>query len=227
MSGKFCIKRLFGAISAIGALCVFSLALPSDTFAEVIDTAALTSGSADGIDAELTDIQDVGNGFLVANSDDSVRYFTEDFVSFKAVNVYDDKESFDGDGSRYGSPGNMDEIKWADGVYMARSTTYDNIGKSPSPLGGVRFLYILDADFELLKKIEFDNYVREMSYVDGIYYVCVSNKTAAYKNSEDIVNEVYSSADLEQWTLREGLEHVPQSNGGVAVVLKDLNVYLF
>ncbi|MBE5041052.1 hypothetical protein [Ructibacterium gallinarum] len=46
----------------------------------------------------------------------------------------------------------MDEIEWADRVYLARSNPYDS-GKSGRVLEQFGYLYILDRDFQLIKKI--------------------------------------------------------------------------
>ena len=126
----------------------------------------------------------------------------------------------------------MNEIKWADGVYMARTNIYDNIGKSGRVVESGGHLYILDENFQFLKKIEFDEYIREMSYIEGKYYVRITNRAHLRANvwsatADDIIDKVYSSVDLEDWAERPDLEHVPLNNGVKTITMKDYNIYLF
>ncbi len=183
------------------------------------------------IHTDVSDVQYVGNGYLVNKqneNEETERLFTEDFENFRSVSVFNDRENYD----RYSRAGYMDEIIWADGVYMARSNVYDNTSKSGRCLEKEGYLYILDENFQCYKKIQFDWYVRAMSYVNGIYYVKISNRAYLYENvwgftEADIVEKVYSSTDLENWTERDDLENIPLNNGTNVITLKDLNIYTF
>ncbi len=71
-----------------------------------------------------------------------------------------------------------------------------------------------------------------MSYINGVYYVKISNRTFLRENvwsatADDVVEKVYSSSDLENWTERNELENVPLCNGTNTITLKDLNIYTF
>ncbi len=66
------------------------------------------------------------------------------------INPFDDKDSFD----KFSRAGHMDEIKWADGMYPARSNVYDNIGKSGRVLEKEGNLYLLNKDFQLGGKLK-------------------------------------------------------------------------
>ena len=115
---------------------------------------------------------------------------------------------------------------------MARSNVYDNFWKSGRVFEEKGYLYILNKDFGLLDKIEFEYYVREMSYIDGIYYVGISNQAFLRANrwgsvESDVVEKVYSSKDLSDWSEESNLEHVPISNGTKNITLKDEQIYIF
>ena len=172
---------------------------------------------------DISYIEDVGNGYLVDKKDDygnTACYFTSDFINFKEVNVYVADEDVTLPGSATGVLG---EIIWADGVYIARMNDYDTPAHSGRFVEKLGNLYILDTDFQLIKKIQFDWYVREISCVDGIYYVRLDN-TALLKHSnvyKDHVDKVYSSSDLINWSERPDFKHVPLSNGLTTVIHND------
>lgn len=120
------------------------------------------------------DIRYVGNGYIITQQDADgyeKTLFTSDFVNFQTVILYNDANAFD----PFSRMGNMDEIIWTDGAYIARSDVYDNMGKSGRVLEDYSYLYLLNEQFDLVKKIKFDHYIKEMSYVNGYYYVCISN----------------------------------------------------
>ena len=187
----------------------------------------------------VAQLQDVGNGWLLDFKDENgsyqrrynengayQRYFTEDFIGFRPVWLFKDTDI-----STHSRAGYMDEIKWADGVYLARSNPYDS-GKPGKVFEQFGYLYILDTDFQLVKKIEFDWYVREMSYIDGVYYVRIWNERGLRANHpgyppEAIVDLVYSSRDLENWETESELQHVPVTNGSTVLTLKDEKLYTF
>ena len=57
----------------------------------------------------------------------------------------------------------------------------------------------------------------------------ISNRTFLRENvwsatADDVVEKVYSSSDLENWTERNELENVPLCNGTNTITLKDLNM---
>ena len=174
---------------------------------------------------DLSSIKYIGNGYLVTKIDENnqrSRCFTEDFSQLIDVpSCYNDSANLD----PYSRAGNMDEIIWADGVYLARSNVYDVPPTSGRVLEKNGYLYILDTDFQLLKRIEFDWYVREMSYIDGVYYVCINNQSFLRANQwgatqDDVVNKVYSSTDLEGW------EECADENGriGNQIVYEEVKV---
>ncbi len=222
-------KKLIIIMTIIGAI------LSSSAYALTVNDPDIIHELGEGevyingaIRTDVSDIQYVGNGYLVRLNDEEQRYFTEDFEQFKEVEVFDDHDSYD----PYSRAGHMDEIKWADGVYMARSNVYDNFWKSGRVFEEKGYLYILNKDFGLLDKIEFEYYVREMSYIDGIYYVGISNQAFLRANrwgsvESDVVEKVYSSKDLSDWSEESNLEHVPISNGTKNITLKDEQIYIF
>ena len=175
------------------------------------------------IQENISSIEDVGNGYLVDMKDEHGNTelgFTSDFVNFNEVNVYVADEDVSLPGAANGKLG---EIIWADGVYIARMNDYDIPAYSGRFIEKLGHLYILDTDFQLIKKIEFDWYVREMSYVEGIYYVRLDN-TALLQNSNrynDHIDIVYSSSDLSNWVERPDLKHVPVSNGTTNLIHSD------
>ncbi len=187
------------------------------------------------IRTDISDIMDVGNGYLVYKEENGVkeRCFTEDFINFKPVEV------FDAHGNRdfyvqaeWTRAGHMDEIKWANGVYMARSNVYDNEMYPGWVLESEGYLYILDKDFQYIKRITFASYVREISYIDGIYYVRITNRGYLRamvwgSTSEDVIEGVYSSTDLENWKEEPDLQRVPVTNGKTVLTMSNDNVYTF
>lgn len=178
----------------------------------------------------IKDLQYVGNGYIITqqNTDGNDKtLFTNDFVNFQTINLYND-DSFD----PFSRMGNMDEIILANGAYIARSDVYDNVGKSGRVLEDYSYLYLLNERFDLLNKIKFDHYIKEMSYVNGYSYVCINNESYLYENdmgykTEDIVNTVLRSSDFENWEECERLDHVPISNDKNSIVLKGNNIFLF
>lgn len=179
----------------------------------------------------ILNVLNTGDGYLIYVDGDSGNietYFTSDFSSFEPADVFDDSGSF----SPFSRFGSMGVIKRAGDVYIARSNVYDNYGKSDRVLEDKGYLYILNTDFSLNKKIEFDSYVRNMAYVDGVFYVKTSNR--AYLNAnvptatkDDIKEVVFSSADLNTWTERHDLENVPMDNGTNVITLKGEELYMF
>ena len=213
---------------SLNSVCIYALTVDDASIIhELNDGESYINGE---IRTDLSVYMNVGNGYLVfANEgNDEKLCFTNDFVNFREVVIYDDCDSYVND-SRAGY---MNEIKWADGVYMARTNIYDNIGKSGRVVESGGHLYILDENFQFLKKIEFDEYIREMSYIEGKYYVRITNRAHLRANvwsatADDIIDKVYSSVDLEDWTERPDLEHVPLNNGVKTITMKDYNIYLF
>ncbi|HIW57744.1 MAG TPA: copper amine oxidase N-terminal domain-containing protein [Firmicutes bacterium] len=213
---------------SLNSVCIYALTVDDASIIhELNDGESYING---GIRTDISQVQDVGNGYLayINNDEYSGDYFTTDFVNFRKVTVFNDRESYIND-SRAGY---MNEIKWADGVYMARTNIYDNIGKSGRVVESGGHLYILDENFQFLKKIEFDEYIREMSYIEGKYYVRITNRAHLRANfwsatADDIIDKVYSSTDLENWEERSDLEHVPLNNGVKTITMKDYNIYLF
>ncbi len=179
----------------------------------------------------ILNVLNTGDGYLidVENSSGNIEtYFTSDFGTFDAVQVFDDSGSF----SPFSRFGRMGVVKRAGDVYIARSNVYDNYGKSDRVLEDKGYLYILNNDFSLNKKIEFDSYVRNMAYVDGVFYVKTSNR--AYLNAnvptatkDDIKEIVFSSTDLYTWMERHDLENVPLDNGTNVITLKGEEIYMF
>ncbi len=226
-------KKIFSIFIIV---CLIGSAVYADTvddpsIVHLIDRNSAETYINGEVRTDIKDIQYVGNGYLVKKENDSGDFeqcFTEDFENYKSVNLFNDRESYD----LSSRAGYMDEIKWADGVYLARSNVYDNTSKSGRCLEKEGWLYILDSDFQFVKKIKFDWYVRAMSYINGIYYVKISNKTFLRENvwsatADDVVEKVYSSSDLENWAERSELENVPICNGTNTITLKDLNIYTF
>ena len=180
------------------------------------------------IRTDLRDIQYVGNGYLVRLNDGEQRYFTENFEQFKEVEIFEDHDSYD----PYSRAGYMDEIKWANGVYMARSNVYDNQINTGRVYEKNGYLYILDTDFKLLKKIEFDYYVRSMTYINGTYFVEISNKsflraTSRGNAGDEIVEEIYSSEDLENWTIETNLQRIEAVDGNNILAMNSYDLFTF
>ena len=213
---------------SLNSVCIYAL---------TVDDASIIHELNDGesyinvkIRTDLSVYMNVGNGYLVFvnEGNDEKLCFTNDFVNFREIVIYDDCDSYVNDNRA----GYMNEIKWADGVYMARTNIYDNIFTSNRVVEGGGHLYILDENFQFLKKIEFDEYVREMSYINGKYYVRTTNRAHLRANvgsatADDIIDKVYSSVDLENWEERSDLEHVPLSNGIRTLTIKGDNIYIF
>lgn len=222
---------------------MISIALSSNlAYALTVDDTSIINTLNEGetyingeIRTDISDIMNVGNGYLVYKEENGVkqRYFTEDFIDFKSVNVFDDYSNLEFYPQYpWSRAGHMDEIKWADGVYMARSNVYDNQMYPGRVLDTVGYFYILDTDFQLVKRIKFDCYVREMSYIEGKYYVRITNEAYLQamvwgSTADDIVKGVYSSADLENWNEESDLQRVPVSNGKTVLTMSDYNIYTF
>ena len=213
---------------SLNSVCIYALTVDDASIIhELNDGESYINGE---IRTDISQVQDVGNGYLayINNDEYSGDYFTTDFVNFREVTVFNDRDSY----GYYSRAGYMDEIKWADGVYMARSNMYDNVFTSGRVHEAKGYLYILDENFQFLKKIEFEAYVREMSYIDGKYYVRINNRANLRANfwsatADDIIDKVYSSTDLENWEERSDLEHVPLSNGIRTLTIKGDNIYIF
>ena len=213
---------------SLNSVCIYALTVDDASIIhELNDGESYINGE---IRTDISQIQDVGNGYLahINNDEYSGDYFTTDFVNFREVMVFNDRDSY----GYYSRAGYMDEIKWADGVYMGRSNMYDNVFTSGRVHEAKGYLYILDENFQFLKKIEFEAYVREMSYIDGKYYVRINNRANLRANfwsatADDIIDKVYSSTDLENWEERRDLEHVPLSNGIRTLTIKGDNIYIF
>lgn len=179
----------------------------------------------------VNDIQYVGNGYIITqkNTDgDKETLFTSDFVDFHPITLYNDDNAFD----PFSRMGNMDEIIWTDGAYIARSNVYDNIGKSGRVLEDYSYLYLLNEQFALVHKVKFDRYIKEMSYVNGYYYICISNESYLQENEwgykmEDVTNKVLRSSDVQNWEECEQLDHVPISNEKNSIILNKDKIFLF
>lgn len=165
-------------------------------------------------------IRDVGNGFWVGIPDENGinrAYFTKDFKGFTKISMFYDEDLID-NGSTVAF---MDSFIWTGDSYMARTTAYDNIGKNDRITTTKGYVYILNQDFHLIKKICFDNYVIGMSYVDGIYYVKTTDITISG------ADKVYSSYDLNNWTEREDITNIPIINKRTSVNYFDNHVETF
>ena len=148
---------------SLNSVCIYALTVDDASIIhELNDGESYINGE---IRTDISQIQDIGNGYLayINNDEYSGDYFTTDFVNFREVTVFNDRDSY----GYYSRAGYMDEIKWADRVYMGRSNMYDNVFTSGRVHEAKGYLYILDENFQFLKKIEFEAYVREMSYIDG------------------------------------------------------------
>ena len=227
----------------ISILTIISIALSSSlTSAITVDDTSIIHALNEGetyingeIRTDISDIMNVGNGYLVYKEEngEKQRYFTEDFINFRPVEVFDahGNEDFYVQG-KWTRAGHMDEIKWADGVYMARSNVYDNEMYPGRVLESEGYLYILDEDFQYIKRITFASYVREISYIDGIYYVRITNRGYLRamvwgSTSEDVIEGVYSSTDLENWNEEPDLQRVPVTNGKTVLTMSNDNIYTF
>ena len=210
----------------ISVLIVFMMCLPPSSECLAAPGAEMIHGLEEGeiylggaVRDDIIDVRFTGDGYILKLADGE-DYFTSDFVNMRKVDAFDDSESFD----RYSRMGGMDEIMRAGDVYIARSDVYDSYGKSGRVLEDKGYLYVLNDDFELIKKTEFDDYVREMSYVGGTYYVMTSDRN---DSSSQKTEAVYESADLSSWTRRDDLEHVPLCNGRATITLIGEDIYMF
>lgn len=217
-------KFISGLIVLILALClppsIGCLAAPGAELIRVLEEGEIYLGGI--VRNDVADVRFTGDGYII-KMNDGEDYFTVDFVNMKKVDVYDDSASFD----RYSRMGGMDEITRAGDVYIARSDVYDNYGKSGRVLEDKGYLYVLNDEFGLIKKIEFDDYVSEISYVDGMYYVQTSDRSDINASAAKKIEAVYESADLNAWTRRDDLEHVPLYNGRTALTLIGEDIYMF
>lgn len=225
-------KRLIG----LALLCI-TLMTRSMAYGYIVDDPSMIHALEDGqtyvngeIREDIKDVQYVGNGYLFtqikADGQDQ-RCFTTDFTSVKEVVVYQDTNL-----DPHSRAGHMDEIIWADGIYLARADVFDEPERSGRVLEEKGYLYILNTDFQLEQRIEFDWYVREMSYVEGVYYIRINNESFLRANrwsstKEDIVDKVYASPNLSTWEERLDLKHVPLTNGLASLTMKDYNIYTF
>ena len=179
----------------------------------------------------VKNIQYVGNGYIIMKQDTDICeeiLFTNDFVDFKTISLYNDANSFD----TFSRMGNMDEIIWMNNGYIARSNVYDNVGKSGRVLEDYSYLYFLNEQFDLTNKIKFDHYIKEMSYINGYCYICVSNESYLQENNwgykmKDVINTVLKTNDFQNWEKCEQLEHVPISNDNNSIVLNGYKIFLF
>ncbi len=101
------------------------------------------------------------------------------------------------------------EIKKAGDGYIARFSAYD-IGPSFYWPGMPFFtnVYMLDKDFNLIKKCTFDQYPTEMSYAKGIYYVKAGQQR-------------YHSRDGEMWEILFSYYQLPFDNDSEYCIATD------
>lgn len=83
--------------------------------------------------------------------------------------------------------------------YLVRGTNFDYTLKDHR--AGGQNVTVFDLDFNYVKRIEMDDYIVDMSYVDGVYYL-TTNKSITYQ-----------STDLENWAVFGEEIGVPLNNG--------------
>ena len=82
------------------------------------------------------------------------------------------------------------DVYWDGEYYIIRPTMCDN-GYNPTGVGGN--LYIYDASLKLVKELEFDNYILDMSFENGKYNF-LTNVDGMLHSSTDLVNwETYGT----------------------------------
>lgn len=89
-------KKLIIIMTIIGAILsssAYALAVNDPDIIHELGEGELYINGA--IRTDVSDIQYVGNGYLVRLNDEEQRYFTEDFEQFKEVEVFDDHDSYD------------------------------------------------------------------------------------------------------------------------------------
>ena len=93
------------------------------------------------------------------------------------------------------------QILWIGDRYIIRPTDYDN---GYNPTGAKGEIHIYDENFNYVNTVNLDNYILQMSFVDGKCYVLLDNNTVMY------------SADFESWTALEDSE-LPMTNGSTQI----------
>lgn len=93
------------------------------------------------------------------------------------------------------------QILWIGDRYIIRPTDYDN---GYNPTGAKGEIHIYDKNFNHVKTVNLDNYILQMSFVDGKCYVLLDNNMVMY------------SVDFESWTALEDSE-LPMTNGSTQI----------
>jgi len=96
------------------------------------------------------------------------------------------------------------DVLWDGERYIIRYTGSDN-GYNPS--GAKGYLYMFDASLNLIKKVQFDTPVLDMSYENGNYH--------AITNIDGLL---HSSTDFENWQSQDTDMNIPLTNNKTSII---------
>ena len=87
---------------------------------------------------------------------------------------------------------------WTGEYYYARTTADDRFPQSQK--GGGHQLYLTDSELNIVGSMEFNQYPKEIAYVDGVYYVSLAESTY----HENLPAKIMKSTDFKNWEEYDG-----------------------
>lgn len=135
---------------------------------------------------------------------------------------------------------NTKSFEYYNGRYIVRNKIFEEslyqIIELVSRFGKVETspIYVLNDNFEIIGKSEFDNPVTAFSYVNGKFYIRTQDYVTNYTgentdenmNTGQPINKIYVSEDAINWTVDETLREIPIYNGGRNIMSFDEGHYI-